>query len=166
MVHGRGSWVLAVAALAVAGLTGCSGSTSSPSTSTGGTHTVAPGHDTPQDAADGLIQAELAGNQQQACDYFVPSQQANCRGQQPSLPKGHASVVGAVTSGDLALVEVTGRVCVSTNACENSTDPTVGLPKGSVTFQQAYSKALSSVTFSPVPCKKVNGQWYVNTGTS
>jgi hypothetical protein len=31
-----------------------------------------------------------------------------------------------------------------------------------VTFKQAYDKALTSIAFSPVPCLKVNGQWYVN----
>jgi hypothetical protein len=178
-MYGRGSWVLAAATLAVVGLAGCTaaasstGSTASPSNSasvpaqTGGAATVAPGHDTPQDAADGLIQAELARNQQLLCTYFVPAQQAACRGLQPSLPTGgHVSVVGAITSGDLALVEITGQVCVAANECQTSNDPSVGLPTGSVTFAQAYHKALTTPEFSPVPCKKVNGQWYVDSQSS
>jgi hypothetical protein len=177
MMHGRGSWVLAAAALAVAGLAGCSAAATSsggaaspgPSASvpaqTGGTATVAPGHDTPQDAADGLIQAELSGDLPLACTYFVPTQQATCRELQISLPKGHVSVAGAITSGDLALVEITGHVCSSGSGCQTNTDPSLGLPTGSETFKQAYDKALNSGEFSPVPCKKVNGRWYVNSAT-
>ena len=176
---GRGPWVLAAAALVIVGLAGCSAaatssggtasSTGGTSSSTGGTSSpsksaaVAPGHDTPEDAADGLIQAELAGNQQLACTYFVPAQQASCRGLQMSLPKGHVSVVGAITSGDLALVEITGQVCVAANQCQTSTNPSLGLPTGSETFVQAYNKALNSAEFSPVPCKNVNGKWYVDS---
>lgn len=165
-MHGRGPWILAAAALVVAGLAGCSGGTGSSAGTGGGTHAVAAGHDTPQDAAYGLIQAELSGNQQQACNYFVPAAQAACRGQQPQLPKGQVSVKGAVTSGNQALVELTGKVCVQTNACVNTTDPTSGMPKGSVTFAQAYQKALSGVSLTPVPCIKVDGQWYVNNSPS
>jgi hypothetical protein len=177
MTHGRGSWVPFAAALAVVGLAGCSaaatssGGAASPdrsaavSAQTGGAATVAPGHDTPQDAADGLIQAELAGNLRLACSYFVPAQQAFCRGLHISLPTGHVSVAGAITSGDLALVEITGHVCSSGSGCQTSTDPSLGLPKGSETFKQAYDKALNSGEFSPVPCKKVNGQWYVDSAS-
>lgn len=161
-MHGRGPWIFAAAAFVVVGLAGCSGGSASSTSTNGGTHAVAPGHDTPQDAADGLIQAELSGNQQQACTYFVPSAQSSCRGQQPQLPKGTAAVKGVVMSGDQALVEVTGHICVQTNECQTSTDPTVGMPKGTVTFTQAYQNALNGVTFTPVPCIKVNGQWYVN----
>ena len=165
-MHRRGPWILAAAALVVVGLAGCSGGSGSTSGSSGGTNVVAPGHDTPQDAADGLIQAELSGNQQQACAYFVPSVQASCRGQQPSLPTGSVSVKSAVTSGDQALVAITGKVCVTSTECQTSTDPTIGMPTGSVTFAQAYQKALGGQSFTPVPCIKVNGQWYVNNSPS
>jgi hypothetical protein len=176
-MHGRGSGVCATAAVLIVGLAGCggvaasSGGTASPGTSasvaatTGGAAGVAPGHATPQDAADGLIQAELAGNLQLACSYFVPAQQATCRGLHMSLPKGHVSVAGAVASGDLALVEITGHVCTSGSGCQTNNDASLGLPNGSETFKQAYDKAFNSGEFSPVPCMKVNGQWYVNDGT-
>jgi hypothetical protein len=130
---------------------------------TRGAAVVAPGHGTPEDAADGMIQAELSGNQRLACSYFVPAQQASCRGLLLTLPKGHVSVVGAITSGDLALVEITGRMCVSANVCQTSTDPSIGLPRGSKTFRQAYEDAFNSTAFSPVPCKKLKGKWYVNS---
>jgi hypothetical protein len=194
-MRGRGSWVIAVL---VVGLAGCgaaassSGGTASSSGGTasssggsatsaggvtsagpaasvtaapGGNGAVTPGHGTPEEAADGLIQAELAGNLRLACSYAAPAQQASCRGLQITLPKGHVSVVGALTSGDRALVEITGQICMSGNGCERSTNARLGLPKGSQTFTQAYDKALTSGGFSPVPCLKVNGKWYVNFAT-
>jgi hypothetical protein len=134
----------------VAGLVSCSAAA-----------TVAPGHGTPQDAVDGLAQAELPGHWQLACSYFVPAQQASCRGVHLPPPKGHALVGGAVTSGDVALVEITGHICTEGSACLTNTDPSFGLPKGSETFKQAYDKALNSAELSPIICMKVNGKWYV-----
>jgi hypothetical protein len=177
-MHGLGSWVNATAAVLVVGLAGCSAAATSSSSGTaspgisgsatarpGGVATVAPGHDTPEEAADGLIQAELAGNLRLACSYAVPAQQANCRGVQVPLPKGHVSVVGALTSGNRALVEITGQICLTGIGCKTSTNPSLGLPTGSQTFTHAYNKTLTSGGFSPVPCLKVNGKWYVNTST-
>jgi hypothetical protein len=187
-MRGRGSWVIAILAVALAGCGTAASSSSGPAASSSGTATssggatspgpaasatatpgragaVAPGHGTPQEAADGLIQAELAGNLRLACSYAAPAQQASCRGLQISLPKGHVSVVGALMAGDRALVEITGQVCMSGNGCEWSTNARLGLPKGSQTFTQAYNKALTSGGFSPVPCLKVNGQWYVDFST-
>jgi hypothetical protein len=173
-MQGRGSWVIAVLFVGLAGCgaaasssSGTGGATSpGPSASVtatpGGAATVAPGHDTPEEAADGLIQAELAGNLRLACAYAVPAQQANCRGLQIPLPKGHVSVAGALTSGDRALVEITGHICMTENGCQTSTNPSLGLPTGSQTFTQAYNKALTSAEFSPVPCLNVKGKWYVN----
>jgi len=171
-MHGRGSWVIAVL---VTGLAGCSAAASSGSGTAGvaggatisgppasATAVVVPGHDTPEQAADGLIQAEQAGNQRLLCSYAVPSQQANCRSLQIFAAKGHISVVGALTSGDRALVEITGHTCWAGNGCQDSTNPSLGMPTGSLTFTQAYNKALTSDEFSPVPCLKVNGKWYVN----
>jgi len=51
---------------------------------------------------------------------------------------------------------------VAANQCQTSTDPSVGLPTGSVTFTQACHKALTSIEFSPVRCLRINRQWYVN----
>ena len=168
-MHGRGSWVIAVLVACLAGCSAAASSstgTASVATSSGprasATAVVVPGHDTPEQAADGLIQAEQAGNQRLLCSYAVPSQQANCRSLQIFVLKGHISVVGALTSGDRALVEITGHTCWAGNGCQDSTDPSLGMPGGSLTFTQAYNKALTSNEFSPVPCLKVNGKWYVN----
>lgn len=182
MMRGRGSWVLVAAALVVVGLAGCDtaaassdgaasstgGPTSSKSASvaaqTGSTAAVAPSHRTPEDAVDGLIHNELSGHIRLACSYVIPSQQASCR-KLPLwlLPKGHISVVRAITSGDLALVAVTGRLCAHTgNDCQTGTDPSAGMPNRSETFKQAYDKAYYGSEFSPINCKKVHGKWYVN----
>jgi len=37
-----------------------------------------------------------------------------------------------------------------------------GTPSGSETFTQAYDKAVAGNAFSPLPCIKVKGRWYVN----
>jgi hypothetical protein len=147
---GSGSWVFVTAAAVMVGLAGCSAAA-----------TVAPGHGTPQDAADGLIKADLSGHWQLACSYFVPAQQTSCRAAQIQPPKGHASLGDAIASGDLALVGITGHVCSEGNICLTNTDPSLGLPKGSETFKQAYDKALNnSGALSPLLCMKVNGKWY------
>ena len=174
-MHGRGSWVIAVLA---AGLAGCStaapsssgtasaaSGATSPGPAASATAVVVPGHDTPEQAADGLIQAEQAGNQRLLCSYAVPSQQANCRSLMIFALKGHISVVGELTSGDRALVEITGHICWAGNGCQDSTNPSLGMPTGSLTFTQAYNKALTNGEFSPVPCLKVDGKWYVNFAT-
>jgi hypothetical protein len=159
-MHGRGPWVIAAAALMVAGLAGCSAA----ATPSGGTAAVvAPGHGTAEDAADGLMQNLVSGKFLVACSYFVPAMQAPCRGLRLPRYSGHISVVGAITSGDLALVELTGHICLTGHGCQTNTDSSIGLPSGSETFKQAYDKALhGSTTFSPAPCRKVNGKWYVD----
>lgn len=163
---------LVLVATACGGSSGGGGSPGGAGTSTtaGGNPNVSgpvvPGHQTPQDAVDGLVQSELAGNLSQACGYVAPATQATCNsaassGSAPPAVTGHADILGAVISGTEALVEVTGSVCTS-GTCSSSSDPTLGMPHGSETFAQAYSKAQHGGGFSPVPCIEVNGSWYVN----
>ncbi len=142
---------------------------SAPSTATSPTLSpgpITPGHDTPQDAVDGLIQAELAGDWPQACSYYPPSVQATCDQQAPQLPAftGNATVGGATTSGSEALVEVTGSMCSGNIGCNSNSEPSAGMPNDQVTFAQAYDQVMSnsSSSLSPVPCIQQNGQWYVN----
>ncbi len=115
----------------------------------------------------GIIQAELAGHWSQACSYIAPAARATCNGVKlTTKPTGKATVDGVVVSGRLALVKVTGKICLSGNTeCQSNANPEEGLPTGSETFKQAYDKGLSDNAFSPVPCIKVNGKWYVNTAT-
>ena len=128
---------------------------------------IIPGNCTPQDAVDGLLTSELAGNWTQACSYIVPSSQPACTQQvaQASLPPatGNATVDGAMISGSEALVEVTGTLCVS-GGCNSNSYPGTGMPQSQDTFTQVYDQVLSSGSgsMSPVPCIEENGLWYVN----
>ncbi|HEY6297404.1 MAG TPA: hypothetical protein VIX15_17225 [Streptosporangiaceae bacterium] len=147
-----------------------SATTSSATTSSAApspTSAVAPGHGTPEDAADGLIQAELANNGPELCSYLVPSSQSDCNNQVQLSPfptvTGNATVDGAVISGSKALVPVTGKLCNSDTGCTSNNDRSLGMPHGKETFAQAYAHALGpSDHFSPVPCIEENGMWYVN----
>jgi hypothetical protein len=126
---------------------------------------ISPGDDTPEDAADGLLQAELAGNWTQACSYFAPSAQSACTQDASQLPTftGSGTVDGDMISGDEALVEVTGSLCAN-GSCETNTDPQAGMPTSQGTFAQAYDQVAnnSNSTLSPVPCLEEDGLWYVN----
>jgi hypothetical protein len=128
---------------------------------------IAPGHDTPEDAVDGLIQAELADNSSQICSYLVPSSQSACnqQAQQQQLPAlaGNIIVADDIISGSEALVSATGSICANGGGCTGNGDPSLGMPDGQGTFVQAYEQALNnSGSFSPVPCIEENGMWYVN----
>jgi hypothetical protein len=183
---GKGRAVIGLLAAACAGacmVAACGGGGSSSSASATGnsapaavtssassspTPVVAPGYDTPQDAVDGLLQAELADNGSALCSYLVPSSQSVCDQDQQSSPlpafTGSAAVAGAVKSGSEALVAVTGTICSGDGGCNSNSDPSVGMPNGQESFTQAYSQALNnSGGFSAVPCIEENGKWYVNT---
>ena len=130
---------------------------------------ITPGHSTPQDAEAGLIKGELANNWAEACSYLVPSSQATCQSaaQARELPTltGNAMVDSAVISGSDALVVVTGSMCSSSTGCLSNNVGSTGMPDTYVTFTQAYAQVLdntSSTSLSPVPCIKINGQWFIN----
>jgi len=76
---------------------------------------------------------------------------------------GSVTVRGAVTSGDLTLVEATGRICLANNGRSGKSAPAVGMPTGSASFQQVYDNlvASSASVLSPVPCVRIEGKWYV-----
>lgn len=146
--------------------TGSNGSTGSTGQAGQATHSASPGHNTPQQAAAGVIHAELSGHWSQVCDYLSPNQRSSCvslKLSSSSTVKGKINVVGAVISGDLALVKVTGRICINGNGCVSNADPSAGMPTSSETFKQAYDNALNAGGLSPVPCIKINGKWYVNS---
>ena len=137
-----------------------------PSTTTTAPATViTPGNDTPENAVDGLSQAELAGNWTQACSYLAPSSQSACEQDASQLPvfTGSVTVVGDVISGEEALVEVTGSMCAS-GSCTSNSDPSAGMPGSGESFTEAYDQAVNNSTnsFSPVPCIEENGEWYIN----
>lgn len=129
---------------------------------------ASPGHDRPEDAVDGLIQAELANNGFELCSYLVPSSQQVCDQDEQTSPlpafTGNAAPDGNVISGSEALVAVTGSICNSEGSgCASNSDPAGGMPNDQETFAEAYDQALdNSGSFSPVPCIEENGMWYVN----
>ena len=147
---------------------GSTGSATAASTAGAGTGTgsVAGGFGTPQQVVTGFVQTELAGHWSKLCSYFPPAKRSGCTSDAASLsgkPTGKLTVDGAVISGRRALVKVTGHVCLSGKSdCQGNSDPEAGMPSGSETFTQAYDKAVAGNAFSPLPCIKVKGRWYVN----
>jgi hypothetical protein len=156
---GPGSGVASSAASATAA------TTASASTATG-SGAAASGVGTPQQVVTGFIRTELAGHWSKLCSYFPPGKRSGCSKDAGSLsgkPTGKLTVDGAVISGKRALVKVTGHFCLPGNTdCPSNSDPEAGLPSGSETFTQAYNKAVAGGGFSPLPCIKVKGRWYVN----
>jgi len=162
--------VMASSAASGAGSTGSAtaASTAGARTGTGsvGTGSVAAASGTPQQVVTGFVQTELAGHWSKLCSYFPPAKRSGCTSDAASLkgkPAGKLTVDGAVISGKRALVKVTGHVCLSGKSdCQSNSDPEAGMPSGSETFTQAYDKAVAGNAFSPLPCIKVKGRWYVN----
>jgi len=127
---------------------------------------TAGGSGTPQQVVTGFVQTELAGHWSKLCSYFPPAERSGCTSDAAHLsgkPTGKLTVDGAVISGKRALVKVTGHVCLSGKSdCQGNSDPEAGMPSRSETFTQAYHKAVAGNAFSPLPCIKVKGRWYVN----
>lgn len=140
-----------------------SASAQSPSPSASGS--VGPGHLTPEAAVTGFLTAIYAGDHAAECTYLKPSVQADCAHSTPTASPptvtGSFVVHNAVIQGDKALVSVTGSECTSGVGCLSNSDPASGMPSGSVSFQQAYNDAVTNGAFSPVPCVKINGKWYM-----
>jgi hypothetical protein len=141
---------------------GCSSASSS-----GPARSAAAGSATPREAVAGFVQTELAGHWTQVCSYLPPGKRSACISGSTSIsgkPAGKLTVGSAVVSGQRAMVPVTGHICLPGKSdCLGNTNPEAGLPTGSETFTQAYDKAVApGGGFSPLPCIKVNGRWYVN----
>jgi lysophospholipase L1-like esterase len=129
---------------------------------------IAPGHATPQEAVDGFFQARFQGNETLACSYASPASRANCSSQNSQEPAitGNIAFNGADVSGQFALVELTGHLCYPGRACESNTNPLLNMPASPASFQQVYLALVKSTTytFSPYPCIRVGGMWYINLG--
>lgn len=130
------------------------------------------GNGSPEDAVDGFISSVLAGNDMAACQYLEPTAQPTCQSAATSEPiiTGTFSIIGQVINGSEALVSVTGNECQG-GSCESNSDPNSGMPPGAGPFASAYTTAVAAVSpsnptmsFSPVPCVRINGDWYVNLG--
>ena len=145
-----------------------------PATSPAPTSRSATGHGTPQDAVEGYMQAEFAGNWLLACSYALPDSRQACLQGNADLGRESGKVIieGAEIKGDYALVELRGTVCNKVLGCISNfySKPSSGMPSGHSDFRAAYKAALPSsphrfeVIISPLPMIKVNGQWYLNYG--
>lgn len=129
-------------------LTGCSSSSS----------------DGPGQVAAEYVAAYSKGDLKTACQYTEPSYQAQC-----TTAAGLSTYSGQnlkvhkiVTSGDRALVSITGTICVN-GACQSATDPQSGMPNQTTSFDQAWNEATSSPANAAAasPMKRVSGKWYI-----
>ena len=132
------------------------------------TPSISPGHATPKEAVDGFFNARLQGNETLACSYASPASRASCSSQNSQQPaiSGNITLHHAVVSGKFALIEVTGRLCYPGLGCESNTNPLLRMPASSASFRQVYDDLVRSTTytFSPYPCIRVGGMWYINFG--
>jgi hypothetical protein len=137
---------------------------------------IVPGHCTPEQAVDGFFHGELAGDWAQACSYVVPSGQAVCQqdaSAAASSPNsapftGKVTIGVEVIFGSRALVGSAGSLCGSSGACISTNSDSGGMPdSGAAAFETVYNESMSNAdgdyaSFSPLPCLKENGLWYVN----
>ena len=139
-----------------------SGSASPPSGPSG---SIAAGHQSPEAAVQGFLAADMAGAHPTACSYEAPAIQPSCEQaagpvSQPAI-SGRYVIHGQVIAGGRALVEVTGSICMPSTGCASNADPAHGMPASAAEFSRAYGLAMNQGGFSPVPCVKVSGEWYV-----
>ncbi len=135
-----------------------------------GNTAIVPGNCTPEQAADGYFQSQLAGNWTQTCAYVVPSGQGACQQAASSADigplTGNLAVGAEMIQGAEAIVGAAGSLCSS--SCDYSTPANIDFPSGyGSAFTTAYAQTISTMTspgsnFSPLPCLEVGGLWYVN----
>ncbi|MDQ2850160.1 MAG: hypothetical protein M3Y49_05380 [Actinomycetota bacterium] len=132
--------------VAVAGLSGCSSSNSSG----------------PGQVAAKYLAAYSKSDLKTACQYGEPAYQAEC-----ATAAGLGAYSGkdlkvhqVVTSGDEALVAVTGTICIN-STCHTVSDPTSGMPNQTTPFDQAWGQAMNGNISAATPMKRVSGKWYI-----
>jgi hypothetical protein len=118
------------------------------------------GYTTPEDAVDGFYLALLSGSPTRACAYVTTP--CPSFGFRPIT--GRVAMIGAVSHGGEALVEVTGTICVATS-CRPLTDRVL-MPAGPASFNASWTSLTSGVygwAASPLPCVQDAGtrQWRV-----
>jgi len=162
--------IAAVAALALAGC-GSSNTPSAPQTSLTNpiaqpsSPSPAPAN-TPQAVVSQLIGALRTGNPAAVCGLVAPAQDQQCNSTTVQTALANATMSNVVihrtvTSGDHALVSVTGKICVAGH-CQGSTNANYGMPSSKLTFDGAWKLAFT-YTATPTagwPCVKVGGKWY------
>jgi hypothetical protein len=136
---------------------------------------------TPGVVVGAFVTDRIAGRWDEACSGFAPKSaaSASCTQQAVSADTGLSyagtvSVVSFVVKGDEALVAVTGKLCVSDSKykgltrCVSNAQPALGMPGKGLSFASAYAHTLSSSgrAFSPWPCQKTAGVWYLSAMAS
>jgi hypothetical protein len=138
--------------------------------------TRTPSRGSPQAVMAAYVRALDAGNFNGACAYVVLSDQAACKsviadaGGQLAMPSGAIydgfSLGYTVIADTQALVGATGKLCVVTQAqnCVANSDPAAVLDSGK-SFGTLWQQALNAPpnAYSPVPCVRINGSWYLDT---
>lgn len=143
---------------------------SGPFPSSSGSTRAAPGHDTPEDAADGFVQGLAVANTTEACGFVEPNLQAACRRQLSGLEKNGSALManGQVISGRQALVGLKGKMCSVIGCTRYDVPPLSGLEG---TFARLYKlqttdgydsyRGWTNSPVAPIPCTEVDGRWYV-----
>lgn len=138
--------------------------------------TRTPARGSPQAAMTAYVRALDARDFTGACGYVVPSDQAACKssaahaGGQLAMPPGAVydgfGLGYTVIAGARALVGATGQLCVLTQAqtCVANPNPAAVLDSGK-SFTALWRQALNapSNAYSPVPCVRIDGTWFLDT---
>lgn len=144
----KGVVVTAAVMVMGAGVTGCSSSTSNG----------------PEQVAAKYVAAYSKNDLKTACQYVDPAYRAKCTSAAGlgTFSGQNLKVHKTVISGDRALVSVTGTICVN-GSCQSATDPQSGMPNQSVSFDQAWNRAVSSSSNNAAASamKRVSGKWYI-----
>lgn len=137
--------------------------------------TRAPAEGSPQAVMAAYVRALDARNFTAACGYVAPSDQAACKseaadaGGQLAMPPGAVydgfGLGYTLIAGPRALVGATGQLCVLTQArnCVSNSNPAAVLDSGK-SFAALWRQAVSAPAnaYSPVPCARINGTWYLD----
>jgi hypothetical protein len=140
--------------------------------------TRAPAEGSPPAVMTAYVRALDARNFTAACGYVAPADQAACKseaadaGGQLAMPPGAVydgfGLGYTLIAGARALVGATGQLCVLTQAhnCVSNSNPAAVLDSGK-SFAALWRQALSAPanTYSPVPCVRINGTWYLDAAS-
>ena len=120
---------------------------------------------TPVLVAQEFMSAVRTRNVNQFCALVVPQERQECQSAAFATAMRSATISDVaihqtVVSGDRALVSITGKLCIA-GQCHGATDPNVGMPSSTVTFDQAWAKAVGPTPTAGSPLEKINGKWYI-----
>ena len=125
---------------------------------------TAPGFGSPQSALAGLLAGILSSRPTNACKYVLPYQRESCFYTITGFTfSAHVAIHRVITEGTRALIELTGTVCELGVECVSNGQPNAGMPNAGTQFENAYSAAVYAVSsLSPVPCREIDGRWYLD----